>query len=129
MQLETLYHCDVHLLKVKGPHDEADFDSGVWKGLVEHNFAKKATVDIDAYETVDEGIIKYAESVDADLIVIATHGRTGLSRFFMGNLSEVVVNYSPIPVLVTHFEKVPMYGATEGQSIASEGAMNLSTTR
>lgn len=129
MNLEALFHCDVQLLKVKGSHDDAEFDAGVWEELVNRNFAKKTTVDIDSYETVDEGIIKYAESVDADLIVIATHGRTGLSRFFMGNLSEVVVNYSPIPVLVTHFDKVGMYGTSTEKAYLTEEAVNLSLTR
>ncbi|MGB0523233.1 MAG: universal stress protein [Flammeovirgaceae bacterium] len=129
MELEALFNVDVHLLKVKGPHDSSEFDAGIMEELVKRNFAKKSTIDIDSYETVDEGIFRYAESVDADLIVIATHGRTGLSRFFMGNLSEVVVNYSPIPVMVTHFEQTGMYGSVEPQPDLGEGATNLSFTR
>jgi len=35
-----------------------------------------------------------------DLVVVSTHGRTGLSQFFIGSVAERVVRLSPIPVLV-----------------------------
>lgn len=45
------------------------------------------------------GIINFATSNKADLIVMPTHGRIGLSHLFMGSITEDVVNHSPIPVL------------------------------
>lgn len=53
---------------------------------------------------VDEGnpawcIAETAEKVGADLIVIATHGRTGLGRFFLGSVTEKVVRTAGCPVL------------------------------
>jgi universal stress protein A len=44
-------------------------------------------------------IVNYARSEDIDLIVIASHGRTGLSHMVMGSVAERVVRFSPIPVL------------------------------
>ena len=35
-----------------------------------------------------------------DLVVVSTHGRTGLSQFFIGSVAERVVRLSPTPVLV-----------------------------
>jgi len=35
-----------------------------------------------------------------ELVVVSTHGRTGLSQFFLGSVAERVVRFSPIPVLV-----------------------------
>jgi len=35
-----------------------------------------------------------------ELLVVSTHGRTGLSQFFIGSVAERVVRFSPIPVLV-----------------------------
>lgn len=35
-----------------------------------------------------------------DLVVISTHGRTGLSQFFIGSVAERVVRLAPTPVLV-----------------------------
>lgn len=46
-----------------------------------------------------ERITGYAEESGADLIVIATHGRTGLSRFFLGSVTERVVRGAECPVL------------------------------
>lgn len=47
-----------------------------------------------------EEIINYSKSVDIDLIVIATHGRTGLLHTLLGSVAEKVIRYSKIPVLV-----------------------------
>ncbi|MBE9138898.1 universal stress protein [Nodosilinea sp. LEGE 07088] len=45
-------------------------------------------------------IVDYADSHNIDLIVIPSHGRTGLSRFLIGSVSERVVRLAPCPVLV-----------------------------
>jgi len=44
-------------------------------------------------------IITFAEEEGIDLIVMATHGRTGLSHMVMGSVAEKVVRLSRIPVL------------------------------
>jgi nucleotide-binding universal stress UspA family protein len=46
-------------------------------------------------------IIDTAESRDVDLIVMGTHGRTGLTHVLMGSVAEKVVRLAPCPVLVT----------------------------
>ena len=45
-------------------------------------------------------IVRCAHEIAADLIIIATHGRTGLKRLFLGSTAERVVQYSLSPVLV-----------------------------
>jgi nucleotide-binding universal stress UspA family protein len=45
------------------------------------------------------GIIGLAEKESADLIVIGTHGRTGLRRVLMGSVAESVVRHAKCPVL------------------------------
>jgi len=55
----------------------------------------KATVD----HPVD-GILNYVDSRDIDLVVIATHGRTGLDRMLLGSVTERVLRQSPAPVFV-----------------------------
>lgn len=49
--------------------------------------------------TAVESICSWAESHDVDLIVIATHGRSGLSRFLLGSVAERVVRHAPCHVL------------------------------
>jgi len=44
-------------------------------------------------------IIEYARNREIDLIVIATHGRTGLKSVLLGSVAEKVVRKSPCPVL------------------------------
>jgi len=44
-------------------------------------------------------IIRYARDREADLIVMGTHGRTGLRHVLLGSVAEKVVRKSPCPVL------------------------------
>lgn len=46
-------------------------------------------------------IIEFANTKRVDLIVMGTHGRTGLQHFLLGSVSERVVRLAPCPVLVT----------------------------
>ena len=46
-----------------------------------------------------EGIVGYATDMAIDLIVIATHGRTGLSHVLLGSVAERIVREAPCPVL------------------------------
>jgi nucleotide-binding universal stress UspA family protein len=44
-------------------------------------------------------IIRYAKEADIDLIVMGTHGHTGLAHVLLGSVSEKVVRKAPCPVL------------------------------
>jgi nucleotide-binding universal stress UspA family protein len=44
-------------------------------------------------------IVKAAKNRKADMIVIGTHGRTGLSKLFMGSVASRVISTAPSPVL------------------------------
>jgi nucleotide-binding universal stress UspA family protein len=46
-----------------------------------------------------EQITRAARSKRADLVVIGTHGRTGLAKFFLGSVAGRVVSSAPCPVL------------------------------
>jgi nucleotide-binding universal stress UspA family protein len=50
--------------------------------------------------SVVDTITTYAESKNANLIVIGTHGRTGLKRFLLGSVASGVVAHAKCPVLV-----------------------------
>jgi nucleotide-binding universal stress UspA family protein len=65
--------------------------------------------DVECETEVLEGnpawrIAEHAESIAADLVVITTHGRTGLSRFFLGSVTEKVVRSAGCPVLTLKVE-------------------------
>ena len=46
-----------------------------------------------------EAIVDYASEKKIELIVIATHGRTGLSHVLLGSVAERIVREAPCPVL------------------------------
>ncbi|MCH7755302.1 universal stress protein [candidate division KSB1 bacterium] len=45
------------------------------------------------------GILEFAQDWDIDLIVMATHGRSGLNKVLMGSVAEKVIRIAPCPVL------------------------------
>jgi nucleotide-binding universal stress UspA family protein len=47
-----------------------------------------------------DAVLDFAESQKVDLIAIATHGRSGISRFVFGSVTQKVVQTAPVPVLV-----------------------------
>ena len=44
-------------------------------------------------------VVEYAEDEKVDLLVVATHGRTGLSHALLGSIAELIIRRSPCPVL------------------------------
>lgn len=49
-----------------------------------------------------EEIVRLAKEQRVDLIIMGTHGRTGISHFFLGSVAEKVVRSAPCPVLTVH---------------------------
>lgn len=49
--------------------------------------------------TPHETILAYADDIEADVIVMGTHGRTGLNRYLLGSVTEKVVRSSDRPVV------------------------------
>lgn len=47
----------------------------------------------------EDQIVKLAKEEQIDLIVMATHGRSGIAHVLMGSVAEKVVQHSPVPVL------------------------------
>ena len=52
-----------------------------------------------ADHNVEDGVLNYAKRQNADAIAMITHGRTGLSHFFGGSISEDLVNHANLPVV------------------------------
>lgn len=62
----------------------------------------RATPSFISSESPAREIAKYAGDHRVDLIVIGTHGRSGLSRLLIGSVAEKVVRMAPCPVLTLH---------------------------
>jgi nucleotide-binding universal stress UspA family protein len=74
------------------------------KGKIDEKVAglRQRCPNTDAVVVVDEpwpGILRVAEERGADLVVMGTHGRRGLSRVLLGSVAERVVRCSRVPVL------------------------------
>ncbi|SEN41350.1 Nucleotide-binding universal stress protein, UspA family [Flavobacterium sp. CF108] len=48
---------------------------------------------------IEKGIINFSNSINADIIGMCTHGRTGFAHFFNGSISEGLVNHAVKPVI------------------------------
>ncbi|HLT48162.1 MAG TPA: universal stress protein [Rubricoccaceae bacterium] len=65
-------------------------------------------VEVERQGTDPAGVIlDYAREVDVDLIVMGTHGRSGLERVRRGSVAETVVRQAPCPVLTVTAEAGP----------------------
>jgi nucleotide-binding universal stress UspA family protein len=53
----------------------------------------------------DVEILKFAQNEKVDIIVIGTHGRTGIEHVFFGSVAEKVVRHSPFPVFIIPCKK------------------------
>jgi len=50
-------------------------------------------------------IVEYAQDQGIDLIVMGTHGRTGIAHLLIGSVAERVVRLAPCPVLTVHADR------------------------
>ncbi|MBV0900876.1 universal stress protein [Haloarcula salina] len=83
-------------------HDIADAIAERATGLVDE--AASAAGDVETVTAVAGGdphsaILDYVAEHDIDLIVMGTHGRTGVERYLLGSIAEKVVRTSDVPVL------------------------------
>ncbi len=46
------------------------------------------------------GVVEAAESIQADLIVMGSHGRSGLEKLVLGSVTQAVLSHTKLPVLV-----------------------------
>jgi nucleotide-binding universal stress UspA family protein len=71
------------------------------EALAKQRFAGIASVDfvVKQHANPAEGICAAALESGADLIVVSTHGRTGLAHMLIGSVAERVVRHAPCPVL------------------------------
>jgi len=53
----------------------------------------------------DEEILKFAKDEKVDIIVVGTHGKTGIEHVFFGSVAEKVLRHSPFPLFVIPCKK------------------------
>jgi nucleotide-binding universal stress UspA family protein len=55
----------------------------------------------------DEQILKFARDNQVDIVVMGTHGRTGIEHVFFGSVAENVIRHCPFPVFIIPCKKKP----------------------
>ncbi len=68
--------------------------------LVEEKNIGDYELHIQYARNVKNGILNYAHEHGADLIVLYTHGHTGLRHLLQGSVAEDILNHAPLPVLI-----------------------------
>jgi universal stress protein A len=129
-ELTDKFRAELHLLHVV--HDPATELPAYGEGLVFPGYLEQTTQRLEELEAaafrhlkplidpewasshrvafaVEHGvpfveIIRFAKSVAADLIVLGTHGRTGLKHMLLGSVAERVVQHAPCAVLTVRPE-------------------------
>ena len=75
--------------------DQAAYDMELQRVRARYPKAVGSIVTGEAWEM----LLSTARDIGADLIVLGTHGRRGVSRVLLGSVAEKVVRLSPVPVL------------------------------
>jgi nucleotide-binding universal stress UspA family protein len=70
--------------------------------------------------TAHQTILDYAEEADVDLIVMGTHGRTGLNRYLLGSVTERVVRTAEVPVLTVRMQEENAEQAAEDAPVETD---------
>lgn len=99
--MQERYDATVHMVRINTPGN-FQRDAIVKKNM--GDFAKKLqlknyTLNVFNDLSEEEGIIYFADSINADLIAMATHGRTGFAHVLAGSIAEDVVSHATRPVL------------------------------
>lgn len=97
----NVFNAKLHLTYINTPHD---FKSTRKVSTTITNFVADFDIkDFDTYiyneTSVEKGILSYANEVNADLIALNTHGRSGLSSFFNPSIGQDLVNHALKPII------------------------------
>lgn len=137
--LASAYDATVHGLYVLNATYAADFEGGVdsesvMTALESEGEAALETVEdhcddvgVDVVTALLEGrparrISSYAEEHDVDMVVMGTHGRSGVSRLLLGSVTETVIRQSRRPVLTVPAEAPPVEDSYSDLLVATDGS-------
>ncbi len=127
-----IYDADIHLLKVNIAEQFRTTRDNLrlMNGFNEKFKSNNKIVIYDDYMK-EEGILNYADDVNADLIAIGTHGKNGLARFFKSDVSEDMVRLTHRPILVVNFSelkhKSDLLGGSTKSFVNESGKLSVNT--
>lgn len=110
-RLSTIINKDtieLHLLKVITPKnfENTSYTIKLMSDFIEANSIINGEKHIINHESKEEGILEFVNTHNPDVLVLATHGRKGLSHMLLGDLSGEVFNRTNTPVLSVKIPEV-----------------------
>jgi nucleotide-binding universal stress UspA family protein len=106
-EIQQLYGSTIHLVRINTPglflHDRPARER--MEELARRMKLQNYTINIYNDYSEEAGIISFADQVNADLIAMSTHGRTGLSHLLNGSIAEDVANHAKRLVLTDRLDK------------------------
>lgn len=99
-KLQEVFDATLHLVRVNTPNN---FQTNRRIMAMSDNFIKENkisnyTINIYCDKVEEDGIISFAQDIDANMIAMATHGRSGISHILSGSIAEDIVNHAKRPV-------------------------------
>lgn len=106
--IQKLFEAELNLVYVNTPgnfKNEREIISNLKKFAAENEFDDHK-IHVYSHQHEEEGIVWYTEDFQMDLVMMATHGRTGFSRIFEHSIAEDVVNFSKKPVVTFNLHHI-----------------------
>jgi nucleotide-binding universal stress UspA family protein len=99
-ELQNFFDAKLHVLYVNTP---GSFKRDMVTQKALKDFAKRFMLKdytLNVFNDIDQesGVRNFVQSIDADMVAMATHGRKGLNHFLSGSIAEDVVNHLECPI-------------------------------
>lgn len=104
-----MYGAKIHLLNINTPKDfmTTEYSENLMISFKEKFKLKDVSMNVYNDESVEDGVINFCKRIKADMLVLETHGRTGLNHILNGSIAEDVVNHISIPLLTFKIKESP----------------------
>lgn len=101
VEFADLFHSHLNLVMINTPNNfkPTDLSKKIMKEFIEEFRSDNYSLHVFNDTNVEKGILNFANSINADLIGMCTHGRTGFAHFFNGSIGEDLVNHADKPVI------------------------------
>jgi len=106
-QLQHLFKANLHVVMINTPNHflREIIAMKLLEDMATRNMFKDYKVYTFSDITEEEGIIYFADQINADLIAMGTQGRTGIAHLISGSIAEEVVNHAKRPVWTYRLSK------------------------
>lgn len=101
LDFASLFSAKLHLLKINTIHnfETTKASSDAIRNFINNYDLGDYTLNIYNDVSIEAGILNFSKAIDADMIVLNTHGRRGLAHLFNGSIGEDLANHAKLPVV------------------------------